>query len=151
MDRKLLGLLRWSAIGLTAVAAAVVIGAFAAGYFASRGAISRDQAVLAVVVPFAVVIMIGAFGIGLVWFRHIDEAAREAHKAAWYWGGTAGMAVGGVGLIVAATPGIAVPVVSVLPDRTDPAAYAITGAFGMLLLMMLGYTIVWAAWWLRRR
>ena len=33
-----------------------------------------------------------------------DEAAREAHKAAWYWGGSGGMAVGGVLICLATLP-----------------------------------------------
>ena len=151
MDRKLLGLLRWSALWITGVAVAVIAGAIAVGWFAAHGAISRDQAVLAVVVPFAVVVMIGAFWVGLIWMRSIDEAAQEAHKAAWYWGGSGGMALGCMGLIIASTPGIEIPIVSILPDRSDPAAYAVTGAFGMLLLMLLGYIVAWAWWWLTRR
>ena len=100
----------------------------------------------------ASVLMIGALAFGAVWIRSIDEAAREAHKAAWYWGGSGGMALGGVVIVLATLTGAerwAVP--SLLEGRTDPAAYAATGAFGILLLMLAGHTVVWAWWWLARR
>jgi len=100
----------------------------------------------------ASLLMVGSLAVSFVWMRAIDEAAREAHKAAWFWGGCSGMALGGVLMILSSLPLAerwSFP--SILDGRTDPAAYAATGAFGMLLLMIIGYTIVWAGWWLARR
>ena len=79
-----------------------------------------------------------------------DEAAREAHKSAWYWGGTAGMAVGGVAMVLSRLPQAASIRIPTLGDPT-PAGYAATGAMMMLCLMLLGYTLAWAWWWLARR
>ena len=98
----------------------------------------------------AVLVMTASMAVGTVWMKAIDEAAQEAHKSAWYWGGSVGMAVGGVLVILATLPGaedLALP--SVL-GRTDPAAYAAAGAFAMLTLMLIGYGVVWAWWWLSR-
>ncbi|MNE97170.1 hypothetical protein D3C80_1954760 [compost metagenome] len=82
----------------------------------------------------------------------IDEAAQEAHKWAWFWGGSSGMAVGGVLVIMASLPQSAmIQIPAWYSDRTDPAAYAATGAFAMLTLMLIGYTVAWAWWWLGRR
>ncbi|CAN5201455.1 hypothetical protein BH10PSE1_BH10PSE1_10800 [soil metagenome] len=100
----------------------------------------------------AVTVMVAAIWVGALWMRSIDEAAREAHKAAWYWGGSSGMAVGGVLMILAILPGagsVALPVV--MDGRTDPAIYAATGAFALMILMLIGYGVVWAWWWLARR
>lgn len=100
----------------------------------------------------AILIMAGSIWVGARWMSAIDEAAREAHKAAWYWGGSAGMAVGGVFLILATLPHAASVALPVLwSGRTDPAAYAAMGAFAMMGLMLIGYIIVWAWWWLARR
>lgn len=101
---------------------------------------------------FAVVVMVGAIWVGALWMRSIDEAAREAHKAAWYWGGSSGMAVGGVLMILAMLPGAdSAPLPTLFEGRTDAAAYAATGAFGLMTLMVTGYGIVWVWWWLVRR
>ncbi len=87
----------------------------------------------------------------LRWWRLLDEVAQEAHKFAWYWGGSGGMAVGGVLLCMATLPQAGtIHIPSWLDGRTDPAAYAATGAFGMMLLMLIGYTVVWAWWWITR-
>ncbi len=99
----------------------------------------------------AVLGMIASIWIGAAWMASIDEAAREAHKWSWYWGGSVGLAVGGVLVILSTTPvarGWTVPVL--LGDAT-PAGYAATGAMGILGLMMVSYLLAWGLWWLRRR
>ena len=84
--------------------------------------------------------------------RSIDEAAREAHKSAWFWGGCGGMAVAGVFIILASLPPVAaISIPSIFPGRSDPAAYAVTGAAALALLMTAGYTLAWAWWWWKRR
>lgn len=88
---------------------------------------------------------------GFLWMRSIDEAAQEAHKWSWYWGGSVGMAVGMVGLIVAMMPAVANWQPPSLFERTDPVAYMASGAFAMLGLMTLGYAVAWLWWWWSRR
>ena len=62
-----------------------------------------------------------------------------------------GMAVGGVLVCLTTLPQAAsLSIPSWLDGRTDPAAYAATGAFGMMLFMLAGYTVVWAWWWITR-
>ena len=87
--------------------------------------------------------MVGA----VIWWQSIDEAAQEAHKWAWWWGGTGGIAVGGVLLLT-------------LSFRKDTGYDALDVAptdllaLGMMLILMfqlVGYTIAWASWWLRHR
>lgn len=150
MSKQLKRVLVRSVIGMVVVLAVVFIAAVAVGYFAAHGSVDADRAVVWIMAPFAVVAMIGAFWIGAAWMRSIDEAAQEAHKAAWYWGGTAGMALGGVPLILTVLPQAETLDLPALAGRTDPAAYMATGAFAMMMLMTLGYIVVWAWWWLRR-
>lgn len=99
----------------------------------------------------AVLAMIAAIWIGGAWMTSIDEAAQEAHKWSWYWGGSVGMAVGGVLIILATTPMAHGWTVPVIIEPASPAAYAASGAMGMLLLMIVGYGLAWGLWWLRRR
>lgn len=139
--------------GLALLMLGAFVGGGVIGYLSvSNPDLDIGSASIWIIGAIAALLMIGALAVGVVWMRSIDEAAQEAHKAAWYWGGTGGMAVGGVLLILAAQPAAArwsLP--SILSDRADPAAYAATGAFGLMFLMIIGYAIVWAWWWLARR
>src|SRR5690606_7138164 len=57
------------------------------------------------------------------WWRGLDEAAKEAHKWAWWWGGTLGFVVGGAAVVIAALAGV-----NLLPaavPHTDAALIAL--------------------------
>ena len=152
MAKQLRRVAIWSVVGFIALLLVVIIASVAVGWLAAHGTLERETAHLWVLVPFGAIMMIGSIWIGVAWMRSIDEAAREAHKAAWFWGGSTGMAVGGFLIIVAGLEDAArVQLPTFFTDRADPAAYAASGAFAMMLLMMVGYTIVWAWWWWRRR
>ena len=139
------------AFGLIVLAAFVMGGVL--GYLEAKGQdINTSSAALWAVGVFAALTMLISLGVGLKWMSSIDEAAQEAHKWAWFWGGSGGMAVGGVLVIMASLPQAAViNIPAWYSDRTDPAAYAATGAFAMLTLMIIGYGVAWAWWWLGRR
>ena len=141
-------LLGFLALALTAFVAGGVVG-----YLSASGVVIEPGLVLVwLLVGIAVAAMTGAMAITVAWMRAIDEAAREAHKSAWFWGGCGGMAVGGVLVILASAPqAAAIRLSSWFPDRTDPAAYAATGAGALALLMVAGYTVAWAWWWWKRR
>ncbi|MDP1913573.1 hypothetical protein [Brevundimonas sp.] len=151
MAKGLKSVFLWSAVGLAVLTALVFVAVAVVGYFSAEGSLDEARAMVWIMGVFAVLIMIGSMVGGAAWMRSIDEAAREAHKAAWYWGGSGGMAVGGVLVCLASLPQAgAIHIPSWLDGRTDPAAYAATGAFGMMLLMLIGYTVVWAWWWITR-
>jgi len=144
------------------IQSAIALGLFLAATFVTGGVIGylsegdkdllASPVALAVVVAFAAVSMLIAMWISLKWMSSIDEAAQEAHKWSWFWGGSSGMAVGGVFVILAAMPqAAALKIPAWYADRTDPAAYAATGAFAMLTLMLIGYAIAWGWWWWARR
>jgi hypothetical protein len=102
---------------------------------------------------FAVLVATGAIvsaPVGwLAWFR-LDEAAREAHKAAWMHGGSLGTLLAGLLLAllllseerVGWSPGVV---------GLEPMQAVALGAAGLLLLQAVGYGLVWAAWWLSKR
>ena len=146
-------ILIWSVGGLVIIGAAAFGLGFYEGYQNARspGPASPDVP-LWLFATFATVVMGVSIWIGALWMRSIDEAAQEAHKWAWYWGGSCGMAVGGVIALMAILPRAAsLDLPSLLPERTDPAAYLVTGAALMVLTMIAGYGVAWAVWWLRRR
>ena len=78
------------------------------------------------------------------WWRDLDEAAREAHKWAWYWGSTFGGALGGVVLFTLAYGAEAYL-------TAEPKDLLIGGAAIIGVAQALGYGVAWAVWWLKRR
>lgn len=139
-----------SAIGFFAICiiAGGIIG-FLAGYEAAPTFGTRGY--IWIIAAIAVVISIVGFAYGAYWMKSIDEAAQEAHKWSWYWGGSAGLAVGMAICLLAMSPVSVGWDVPAFNGRTDPFAYAVTGAFGLMIIMLAGYVIAWGWWWFSRR
>lgn len=81
------------------------------------------------------------------WWRRLDEAAREAHKWAWFWGGNVGLAVAAAAFLT---------LIRMDLDASDLAAYGPADMIALgialtLFLQLIGYTLAWAGWWLARR
>lgn len=84
----------------------------------------------------------------LYWWRSLDEAAKEAHKWAWWWGGNLGFIVGGAAVVIAALNGV-----HLLPARvphTDAVLIA-AGLIAALAAQAVGYGAAWCFWWAARR
>ncbi|WP_296167836.1 hypothetical protein [uncultured Brevundimonas sp.] len=130
-----------AALGLTAVIALVsmTIAAVLENVFGIQG-FWANAALLLVAMSCAMVLCVW-------WWRGIDEAAREAHKWAWWWGGTGGTFVG-VAVITSLQLGDATS--ANLMDFS--AGDLVAGSMlAILLFQLVGYGIAWAAWWLRHR
>ena len=131
-------------LALTAVGLGVLAGGAAAIAVAlglAPGAIAHAVAVL--VAGLAVLIVTGR------WWQGADEAVQEAHKSSWFWGGSTGLLVTGA---------IAVALVEIALGHA-PGQFGVTRAEAGLIvagialtaaLMLIGYGLFWAAWWLRR-
>ncbi|HCW50260.1 MAG TPA: hypothetical protein DGP25_09935 [Brevundimonas sp.] len=84
----------------------------------------------------------------LYWWRALDEAAREAHKWAWWWGGNLGFIVGGAAVVIAALAGV-----NLLPaavPHTDAALIAL-GVAAAFAAQAVGYGVAWCGWWIAHR
>lgn len=93
-------------------------------------------------------VLFGVMIAGTVWWwRRADEAVREAHKWAWYWGGSIGMAVGLGALLLAGAYGGDQPV----PPDLSYGDVLLAGAMLLLAPMLIGYGVAWLAWWLSKR
>lgn len=103
---------------------------------------------MAVTAALMAVAMAVSLGVCIWWWRGIDEAAREAHKWAWWWGGSAGMALGAILMLT-----LSLRDEDVFRMEADASAADLVagGMFAVLLFQLAGYTIAWAAWWLRHR
>ncbi len=155
MAPKLRRLLIWFFVGgiLTGVLAG--LAGYAVGHLSATRPDMAERIAAYEVIGFGlvgVVAMMVALWVSVYWMRTIDEAAREAHKAAWFWGGAGATLLGLPLLLVATLPQTAA---WNLPDwfygRDDPVAHAALGACGVLVLMLVGYAAAWGWWWFRRR
>lgn len=88
----------------------------------------------------------------IIWWRSIDELAQEAHKSAWFWGGSLGMALSIVPIIVIAE--------LTMQDRLDldtvePEVALLLGTVGgtmaVVVPALLGYFGAWIVYWIRKR
>ena len=99
----------------------------------------------------ALVIMIGmtaGMGASWWWWRGLDEAAREAHKWAWFWGGSSGMALC-FSLLLAA--GLRPEALNLALEGVSAARLVTASIATMMACQMIGYGVAWGAWWLRHR
>jgi hypothetical protein len=82
----------------------------------------------------------------LVYWRNVDEAAREAHKFAWFWGGSCGMLLGLPIMILTTSAKL-----EALFGPREPSEWVMGGLLAMLVLQLTGYGAAWAGWWLIRQ
>ena len=94
------------------------------------------------------------------WVR-LDEAGREAHKFAWFWGGAFSLiALQLIAFGALFAPAIGQPISAFVESQTPGFAtttsnLALTGffvgVFSAAIFQVAGYGLVWAGWWLSRR
>ena len=136
--------LRYVAVMATCMVFGGVVGA-AAAIMGSLGAVPVAAMAFVIALGMAGVIWMCAW-----WWRGLDEAAREAHKWAWWWGSTFSLAIGGVVLLTGMVALDAAQVSTALAAY-DPVDLVQGGAFAVLLLQTLGYALAWVFWWARHR
>lgn len=105
-------------------------------------------------IAWAVSAVLGLLGlVGGVWamrlmlryWRGLDELARDAHKTAWFWGGSLGTLIVWVPLSIAFA-------VEMNGKSIDPALTgAYLGALALFGAQIVGYGLFWAGFWLRNR
>jgi hypothetical protein len=129
----LIGVVAGSAISLAVVtksldpvtAAKILMGAFSVSFV--------------VLTPFA-----------LIWWKKVDEAVKEAHKWAWFWGGSVGMMLA----IWIATANLFMDGQLLTPLLTSWGleAYGFeAGVVATSLLMSYAYMGAWGMWWSKRK
>lgn len=102
-------------------------------------------------VGWLVVFILGAacfFVFAHRYIRRLDEAAWQAQKHAWFWGGSIGIAIAVLTLLPAIQ--ISRPWVD---DGDGGDLYAkgvIMGVCYVVVLQCLGFLVGWVAWWIRR-
>ncbi len=82
----------------------------------------------------------------LLYWRNVDEAAREAHKFAWFWGGSGAMLLSFPIMILTTSAKL-----EALFGPHEPSQWVMGGLLAMLALQIVGYGATWAGWWLVRQ
>ena len=135
---------RWS--GVLVLLMSLIVVAIIGGLMALVAAVIQDRVLETVL---RAVFLATAVGLSLVYWRRIDEAAREAQKTAWFWG-----SMGGVALLGAVEPltrrdgPLQLPL---LVGGPDPHAWLLTGAAYLFLAQASVATVIWVLWWIRAR
>ena len=133
-----------------ATAQKVLVGCGAFGAVIGAGWALLDA--LNIAVPPPLLAAAATLGIPLmgwamwVHWRNVDEAAREAHKFAWFWGGTGGMLLGLPLMILTTSAKL-----EALFGARAPSEWVAGGLLAMLALQITGYAVTWAGWWLIRQ
>ena len=86
----------------------------------------------------------------LLWWRQIDEAAREAHKSAWFWGGSLAV-IPAIGLAAGdlfSSGNVSSAILSYF--HLAKAEFA-AGVFITVAVMSYGYLGAWVFWWQKRK
>lgn len=135
--------------GMAALAiVALLLGGFVGYDMASGGNLVKNNPVVVHAITF--VIMGLTFAFSLVWWSAIDEAQREAHKWAWYWGGSCGLLVAVPAFVFSHIYGDAF--VQPLLQAVGYENRAFEGGLVVgLFPPVIGYVIAWGIWWLRHR
>ena len=145
VDRRTLRVAGWYGAAIVAVAA----GAAAIHVWASLGSGFDPATVSVASMALVAVVLVMA---GQAW-RGTDEAAREAHKVAWFWGGSFGALATFMALATLHLFGV--PRLEAIPfpagARPNPLNWMMLGAVVLVLGQAVGYGLVWAGWWLKRR
>lgn len=108
---------------------------------------SMDVAVPAPLLAIGAVLIIG----GLIWtsliyWRLLDEAAKEAHKFAWFWGGC-----GALLLTLPAMLLVDTATLEAMFGPRDADDWLVAGMQVVVLTQIAGYALAWSGWWLVRR
>jgi hypothetical protein len=82
----------------------------------------------------------------VIYWRNLDEAAREAHKFAWFWGGSASLV-----LVIPILPLLNTAQLVAAFGPHPPSDWVIGGVLSLLGLQVVGYSLIWVGWWLVRR
>ncbi|MBI1360322.1 MAG: hypothetical protein GC155_08570 [Alphaproteobacteria bacterium] len=107
--------------------------------------------------PVAILATVWAGVMVTIHWKRLDEAARQAHRWAWYWGGSLGLGAAFLAAAIAMkAPGglgwmssLAAPFLPT--DLPHEQSYLFAGIILTVLAQMGGFLLAWLWWWARRR
>lgn len=98
--------------------------------------------------PLSLLVAVPTSWLMIVYWRRIDELARDAQKTAWFWGGSIGLSLAIIALSVIARVGFAA--VGLPAAISAPNALVLGGVIAASG-QIVGFLIAWAIWWWTKR
>lgn len=131
-------------------AQAIIVGAGVVGLLIGGGGAMLEATEITVPAPAmaagAFVLIAALIWVSLLYWRLIDEAAKEAHKFAWYWGGCAALLLAFPAMLLANDETL----VAVFGPR-GPVDWVVGGMQAVIVTQLVGYGVAWVGWWLARQ
>jgi hypothetical protein len=118
------------------------------GWGAIKGLLFFGQPLAAIAAMAAVAG--GGIGASLLLHSRLDEVGRSTEQLAWYWGGGGATALMLLWLLVYALAG-APWLDQALRGAWSPLELICLGALGLAAAQVMGFALVGAGWWLKRR
>jgi ABC-type cobalt transport system substrate-binding protein len=148
----------WAATMMWMVVLAAPVGltiGFVSGYLGEQADLPGPLALLRDVLQ-SPVFFVGLFAALMAWalaatlayWRAIDELAREAHKRAWFWGGSLGMGAGLIALLIGSE---FEPLASTTFAGASALEHMLFGGVFIYGIGLIGYLLAWAFVWWRAR
>lgn len=101
----------------------------------------------------ATAVVIASLVLSLLQFRALDEAAKQAHYIAWYWGSLIALALVMLAGVAIATGGLPFELIETLAARalgeSNPRNLFLFGVMAGPGIMLLAFAVWWSAHWLR--
>jgi hypothetical protein len=100
----------------------------------------------------------GVYVVTIVWaiiftwlyWRRLDETAKEAQKFAWFYGALGGLFLTAPAIVLIRLDGGEF-LTALAPARAEPGAFFALGWLALVLAQAVGFFIVWAGWWRAKR
>jgi len=107
--------------------------------------------------PLAGICTLWAVALTVYHWKRLDEAARAAHRWAWYWGGSSGLALAMVTVGLSTTwPDLGAAFTSLAtyfqgPKWTAEQGHLFFGVVFTAMMQGLGFLGAWLFWWIAKR
>lgn len=136
------------AVGLIGIAVATLVLGLLGGVGSAFLSDLPGQVGLILTLACLCLVMVATLCLCVWWWGRLDEAAREAHKWSWFWGGSSGMIVSAICLLTLAfRADVSLP--TWLGET--PQELLVSGMMTTLSFQVIGHGVAWAWWWLGRR
>ncbi len=100
--------------------------------------------------PLAVLIFL--LIISISYWKNIDEAAKEAHKFAWYWSSIGWISLAATFYTTMQYNAVPNSLVSLLETKfNSPTEIFMAGIISSIIIQIIFYSIIWIGWWARTR
>jgi uncharacterized membrane protein YidH (DUF202 family) len=156
-EREVLAFWLRSGVSFVALMVAVAAVSVVAGYLressgfggpSTSGPVTGESGLFLLLLGAGMAALGWAFWLTVAWWKKVDEAVRRAHLVGFFFGGTAGLCIATLlgSSLIGAQPLTVLWLETHLTSETEAFGF---GALAAVVVILLGYLVGWAVWWLR--